>query len=94
MSRRVAVGLAWSLGGLSAAMFVAFAALAFLSVGAAGPFNASDAVGQILTSVLFLAFPVVGALIAARRPENPIGWISLTVGLFWILIGLKEASDA
>ncbi|MBA2782356.1 MAG: hypothetical protein H0T74_05480 [Rubrobacteraceae bacterium] len=94
MSRQGAVGLAWSLGGLSVAMFVASAALAFLSVGAAGPFNASEAVGQLLTFALNLAFPIVGTLIAARRPENPIGWISLTVGLFWILIGLKEASDA
>ena len=94
MSRRVAVRLAWSLGGLSAAMFVASAALAFLSVGAARPFNAWEAVGQLLTFALNLAFPIVGTLIAARRPENPMGWISLSVGLFWILIGLKEASDA
>jgi hypothetical protein len=94
MSRRIAVGLAWSLGSLSAAMFVAFTALAFLSFGAAGPSSTSDAVVQLLTTVLFLAFAVVGTLIAVRRPENPIGWISLTVGLFWILIGLKEASDA
>ena len=94
MSRWVAVRLAWLLGGLSAAMFVASAALAFSSVGAARPFNASEAAGQLLTLALNLAFPIVGTLIAARRPENPIGWISLTVGLFWILIGLKEASDA
>ena len=62
---------------------LASAALAFLYVGAAGPFNTSDAVSQLLTFALNLAFPIVGTLIAARRPENPIGWISLTVGLFW-----------
>jgi hypothetical protein len=33
----------------------------------------------------FLAFPLVGALIASRRPHNPIGWICLAVGLFWML---------
>ena len=94
MSRRVAVGLAWSLGCLSVAMFVAFADLAILSVGAAGPFSTLDAVGQLLTPVLNLAFPIVGTLIASRRPENPIGWICLATGLFWMLTGLKEASDA
>ena len=33
----------------------------------------------------FLAFPLVGALIASRRPENLIGWICLAVGIFWML---------
>jgi hypothetical protein len=28
-----------------------------------------------------LAFPVIGAVIATRRPENPIGWIFVAVGV-------------
>ena len=39
----------------------------------------------------FLAFPIVGALIASRRPENPIGWICLAVGIFWMLANLTSA---
>jgi len=35
--------------------------------------------------VPFLPFPVVGALIASKRPSNPIGWICLAVGLLWML---------
>jgi hypothetical protein len=35
--------------------------------------------------VPFLAFPLVGALIASRRPTNAIGWICLAVGLLWML---------
>jgi hypothetical protein len=35
--------------------------------------------------VPFLAFPLVGALIASRHPHKPIGWICLAVGLFWML---------
>ena len=33
--------------------------------------------------VLFLAYPVVGALVAARHPRNPVGWLFCTVGLLW-----------
>jgi hypothetical protein len=49
----------------------------------------------------FLAFPLVGVLIASRRPENPIGWICLAVGIFWMfsimsgsyaMYGLRVAS--
>ena len=41
--------------------------------------------------VPFLAFPIVGALIASRRPTNPIGWICLAAGLFWMLIVFGES---
>jgi hypothetical protein len=44
--------------------------------------------------VPFLAFPVVGALIASKRPENPIGWICLIVGLFWMIFGMEEGIGA
>jgi hypothetical protein len=43
-----------------------------------------------LISVPFLAFPLVGALIASRHPRNPIGWICLAVGLLWMLLGLFD----
>jgi hypothetical protein len=33
----------------------------------------------------FLPFPIVGALIASRRPKNPIGWICLAAGITWML---------
>ncbi len=82
--------LAWSLGGLSVVMFAAGVAFALLSsfVGGAG------LSGDFLIFVPFLAFPMVGALIASKRPENSIGWICLAAGLFWMLIVLGEGSDA
>ena len=33
----------------------------------------------------FLPFPIVGALIASRRPGNPVGWICLAAGITWML---------
>src|SRR5215216_4284809 len=40
--------------------------------------------------VPFLAFPLVGALIASKRPHNPIGWICLAVGLLFMGLGISE----
>jgi signal transduction histidine kinase len=37
----------------------------------------------VLTGVLSLAYPMVGALIASRFPTNPIGWIFCSVGLLY-----------
>jgi len=50
----------------------------------------SSIADDLLFSVSILVFPVVGALIAFRRPQNPIGWICLAVGLLWALITLIE----
>jgi hypothetical protein len=48
--------------------------------------GAWSTVGDALIFVTFLAFPIVGALTASRRPRNPIGWICLAVGFLWMLI--------
>jgi hypothetical protein len=54
----------------------------------------ASSTGGVLSDLLFygpfLAFPIVGALIASRRTHNPIGWICLAVGLLWMLGGLSE----
>jgi hypothetical protein len=47
-------------------------------------------VGDLLPYVPFLAFPVVGGLVASRRPENPVGWICLAVGLLWMFSGFTD----
>ena len=95
MSTRAASWLAWSLAGLSGAMFVAGAILTVLSLYVTAPaaqptsdWGSGGAIGNLLILAPFLAFTIVGALIASRRPENPIGWICLVAGLFWTLIAL------
>jgi len=85
--------LAWSLGGLSVAMFVAGVAFTILSL-IAGADRPSGTVGELAIFAPFLSFPIVGALIASRRPENPIGWICLVAGLFWMQIVLGEQYGA
>jgi hypothetical protein len=40
---------------------------------------------MVVLSLLLLAFSTVGALVASRRPENPIGWLFCSGALVWIL---------
>jgi hypothetical protein len=96
MSPRAPARLAWSLAGLSVAIFVASIVLSILAPSAQSPSNwgAVGMVSDMLVFVSFLAFPLVGALVASRLPRNPIGWICLVAGLFWMLIILSEGYSA
>jgi hypothetical protein len=91
-NRRAAALLAWSLAGLTLAIFVATIPLWFLARGADLPssWRADLGVGGLVGGALFLAFPLVGALIASRRPKNAVGWLCLAVGLLWMLIGVFD----
>jgi signal transduction histidine kinase len=40
---------------------------------------------------MFLAYPIVGALIAARHPRNTVGWLFCALGLLWSLGFLAAA---
>ena len=93
MNSRASSWLAWSLAGLSLTMFVAGVALTLLFLSgtpALQPSSSWSTVGALLGGGLFLVFPLVGALIASKRPDNAIGWICLAVGLLWTLIGMSD----
>jgi hypothetical protein len=92
MSPRAASWLAWSLAGLSLAMFAVGVVLYVLLHTGPVPSNliAGRTVIDVLNSVPVLAFPVVGALIASRRPENPIGWICLADGFLWMFLSMID----
>jgi signal transduction histidine kinase len=86
MSTRPATWLAWSL----CAVCVVLIALALLLDFLTGEVIFPGPLGQrpgpalaVLTGVLSLAFPTVGALIASRLHTNPIGWIFCGVGLLY-----------
>jgi hypothetical protein len=92
MRYRAAAWLAWSLGVLSVTVFVADAVLYFLapSVQSTSNWGTVGTVSDMLAFLSFLAFPIVGALIASKRPHNPVGWICLAVGLLWMLYDTFE----
>jgi hypothetical protein len=73
-------------------MFVATIPLWFLARGADLPssWRADLSVGGLVGGALFLAFPLVGALIASRRPKNAVGWLCLAIGLLWTLSGVFD----
>jgi hypothetical protein len=74
MSRRTTSVAAWVVGGAS--LLIAVGGLILWAVS-----------GVSITALAFpdpgiaLTFPLVGAVIASKRPENPVGWIMLAVGL-------------
>ncbi len=96
MRRRVAAWIVWALAGISVAMFVWGAALFVLVRVAESPGDriAIDYVSKLFVYIPFLAFPIVGALIALKRPGNAIGWICLVSGLFWMNFALGDATNA
>jgi hypothetical protein len=91
MSARTASWLAWSLAGLCVAMFLASVVLHVLAHSSREATSAGDTLSELLVFGSFLTFPIVGALIASRHPNNPVGWICLAVGLFWTLIFLGDS---
>src|SRR5215207_3944160 len=90
MRSRAASWLAWSLASLCVAMFLASVVLHVLTRSSQEATSAGDTLSELLIFVTFLAFPIVGALIASRHPKNPVGWICLAVGLFWMLIAVGD----
>jgi hypothetical protein len=74
-ARWTAWGLWWALTVLAVALTLFAARL-----------NAPSALADtVLVTALILAFSTVGALIASRRPGNPIGWLFCSGALVWIL---------
>ena len=45
----------------------------------------------VFPAMIMLVYPTVGALIASRRPRNPIGWLLCLVGLVVIVLSFATA---
>ncbi len=85
---RPTTALAWGLATASVALTITHRALTTVEPGAADPFfvGARLGVNPVLTTVLALLiglwpYAVVGALVAARQPRNPIGWLFCAIAL-------------
>jgi two-component system NarL family sensor kinase len=93
MSARTATRLAWSLWVACLALIVLALLLDFLRTEAflAAPWHMLSnrrfvyPVYAVLTGMLSLVYPTIGALIVSRLPRNPVGWIFCGVGLLYQL---------
>src|SRR5687767_3266801 len=77
----------------SAVLLVGLAA--FLRVTAGGAATGKDVVAAVLVVAGFASFPLVGAVIAARLPGNPYGWIwcalGVALGVLAVAVALGES---
>src|SRR5215217_8962068 len=86
MAEGVARRLNWVAVPLAVVGYVVYVALGLSNPAVNGPaaFSPDDAVwvlGQV-------AFAVVGAVVASRRPESPIGWLFCVAGLLGLVEGI------
>jgi hypothetical protein len=81
--------LAWSLWGIAVAGYLGIVAFAVLNRDAPG----ADLSFDVVFGLIVLLYPSVGALVAARFPRNPIGWLLLGAGLL-MYIGALAGSYA
>ena len=79
MRARAASWLAWFLCVLCVALAVGSLLLGFLNGRTLGEIFAGEDIAMIAT--LAVAFSTVGAMIASRRPRNPIGWVFCAAAL-------------
>ena len=90
MSSRTATRLAW--GAWAASVVLTSAALAFVLLNHSNSDEGTigSQVGNAFFLVALLTFSTVGALVASRRPENPIGWIFLSLGAMFAISAFAD----
>jgi MFS family permease len=88
MKARTSARVAWSLWSAEAAFVVVSVVHAFTHPGSAG-----DRTSTAVFVVFVMAFSSVGALVASRRPGNPIGWLLLGAALCYTLGGLSTTQS-
>jgi len=78
VSRRTSVRFAWALCALSLALTALSLFLLILNLSQPNTPLYDPWLDNTLTAVFY---PTVGALVASRRPENPVGWLLCLYGL-------------
>jgi hypothetical protein len=88
VSARAAAWLAWSVCALSLSMLAVVLVVAFLGWSSPLPRGWSPWPDVAIETVGYVGAPLLGGLIASRRPYNPYGWLWLGVGLASALASL------
>jgi hypothetical protein len=95
VSSKRAAQIAWSLFAVCVVLIALALVLDFLTheliFGVDTPDLRPGPTIGVITGVLSLAYPTIGALIASRLPTNPVGWIFCGMGL---LYGVQRFASA
>jgi two-component system NarL family sensor kinase len=94
ISRRTGAWIAWSVCAAALALFALSLLLILLGWSTPLPTGWVPWQGQIISTVGFIGAPILGALVASRRPENPYGWLWLGLGLSGALLQLAGSYAA
>ena len=84
----IVAAVAMGLGVASAALTISDAGGPSVIAGVKSPGN--DTVSGILIALLLILSAGIGGLVAARRPDSPIGWLLLITPIFFGLIVFSE----
>ncbi len=84
--------VAWTIGVTSIALMVANLVLMYVDRNVVLPEASDDwSLTNVFGLLVTVGVPVIGLVIAARRPENPIGWLLLAAGFALGLSGFSRA---
>ena len=86
MSRRAAACLAWKLAAVSLLIMALGLLLIFLGWSTPLPRGWHPWAYQAIDAVGLIGAPILGGLIASRRPENSYGWLWIGFGLSFALV--------
>src|SRR2546429_797166 len=86
MKQRTPFAIAWSVWALSMGALLVPFAYRLTGHRVAGLGDQPGSIGATLAVLLFIpSFATVGAILAAKRPTNPVGWLVLASGLCYAL---------
>jgi hypothetical protein len=91
LQARTIAGLAWMTCGLALTLLVAGLVLLWARPDGPLPEGYASRAEQAITLVSLLGPPLLGGLLAARRPANPYGWLWAAYGLGWAVVGFTNA---
>jgi hypothetical protein len=88
---RTTAWLAWLACGLALMLLTAGLVLLWASPDGPSPEGYASRAEQAISLVSLLGPPLLGGLLAARRPANPYGWLWAAYGLGWAVVGFTNA---
>ena len=83
--------LAWALVRLAVVLHLFAHLFVILGIGVGTPGDADAGFGAVGYLIAFYAFPLVGVVIATRRPDHAIGWLFLAAGVAFGLSDLRAS---